>query len=205
MDSAARSLTIEAGGRAGGPARGRRATSGFSMVEVLVTLLILAMGLLGLIGLMVRANTAEMESYQRVQAVILMQDMLNRINSNRAVASCYSNAAAGTQFGTGYGGTPTCTSGTPAQNAQAVADMTQWNALLLGGAEAQSGTNVGAMIGARGCITQIDPANNIYMISVVWQGMNPTVVPSVACGQGQYGTDSLRRAVTLTLRIGTLT
>jgi type IV pilus assembly protein PilV len=185
--------------------RGGRTISGFAMLEVLISLLILLVGLLGVIGLMVRANTAEMESYQRVQAVILMRDMLNRINSNRAVAACYSNGPAGTQFGTGYAGAPTCASGTPAQNAQAVADMTAWHAALLGSAETLSGTGVGAMIGARGCITQIDAVNKIYMVSVVWQGMDPTVAPSVPCGQGQYGTDTLRRALNVTLRIGTLT
>ena len=204
MDSTARSFAIATGGASGG----RRTAGGFAMLEVLITLLILLLGLLGLLGLMTRANTAELESYQRVQAVILMRDMLNKIESNRSVAGCYSNGTVGTQFGTEYAGTPTCTLGSAAQQAQAVADMTAWNALLLGSAETQtlSGNKIGAMIGARGCITQIDAANNIYMISVVWQGMTPTAAPKVTCGQGQYGaTETLRRAVTLTLRIGTLT
>ena len=202
MDSTARIFAIATGGASGGC----RTAGGFAMLEVLITLLILLLGLLGLLGLMTRANTAELESYQRVQAVILMRDMLNRIESNRAVAGCYSNGTVGTQFGTEYAGTPTCTLGSAAQNAQAVADITAWNALLLGSAETQSGNKIGAMIGARGCITQTDAANNIYMISVVWQGMTPTAAPKVTCGQGQYGaTETLRRAVTLTLRIGTLT
>ncbi len=202
MDSTARSFAIATGGASGGC----RTAGGFAMLEVLITLLILLLGLLGLLGLMTRANTAELESYQRVQAVILMRDMLNKIESNRAVAGCYSNGTVGTQFGTGYTDTPTCTLGSAAQNAQAVADITAWNALLLGSAETQGANKIGAMIGARGCITQIDAANNIYMISVVWQGMTPTAAPKVTCGQGQYGgTETLRRAVTLTLRIGTLT
>ena len=206
MASSARKLAI---GKEGAAIDARRACPthrGFAMLEVLVTLLILVLGLLGLLGVMTRATTAELESYQRVQAMILMRDMFNRIESNRAVASCYSNGAVGTQFGTGYAGTPSCALGTAAQSAQAVADMTAWNAALLGSAETQAGNKVGAMIGARGCITQIDAANNIYMISVVWQGMTPTVAPSVACGQAQYGaSDALRRALAVTLRIGILT
>src|SRR6266568_2914990 len=170
MDSTARSFAIATHGASGGLSRGCKSIGGFAMLEVLITLLILLLGLLGLLGLMTRANTAELESYQRVQAVILMRDMLNKIESNRAVA-----------------------------------DITAWNALLLGSAETQSGNKIGAMIGARGCITQLDAANNIYMISVVWQGMTPTAAPKVTCGQGQYGaTETLRRAVTLTLRIGIL-
>ncbi len=201
MDSTARIFAIATGGASGGC----RTAGGFAMLEVLITLLILLLGLLGLLGLMTRANTAELESYQRVQAVILMRDMLNRIESNRAVAGCYSNGTVGTQFGTEYAGTPTCTLGSAAQNAQAVADMIDWNALLLGSAETKGGNKIGAMIGARGCITQIDAANKIYMISVVWQGMTPTAAPKVTCGQGRYGaTETLRRAVTVTLRIGIL-
>ncbi len=183
----------------------RMRPSGFAMLEILVTLFIILVGLLGAVGLMVRANTAEMESYQRVQAVILLQDMRNRIEANRAVVSCYSNGPTGMQLGTGYAGTPSCASGTAAQNAQAVADMTQWNTLLLGSAETNSGTKVGAMLGALGCITQIDAVNNVYLITVAWQGLEPTAAPKATCGQGQYGADTLRRALSVTVRIGSLT
>ncbi|MGE5027346.1 MAG: prepilin-type N-terminal cleavage/methylation domain-containing protein, partial [Betaproteobacteria bacterium] len=48
--------------------------AGFSMIEILVTLVILLIGLLGLAGLITRSQQAEMESYQRAQALILLQD-----------------------------------------------------------------------------------------------------------------------------------
>lgn len=181
------------------------ANAGFTMLEVLVTLLVLLLGLLGLAGLVMRSNNTEMESYQRVQALIVLRDMVNRINANRAVAACYSNGSAGMTLGTGYTGTPSCTLGNAQQNAQALADMTAWNALLLGTAEVAAGTNVGAMIGARGCIRLVDATNSIYMISVAWQGLAATVAPSDTCGSGQYGDDRLRREVSTTLRIGVLT
>jgi type IV pilus assembly protein PilV len=183
-----------------------RATSmrGVVMLEVLITLLILLLGLLGVVGLMVRANTSQMESYQRVQALILLEDMRNRIESNRAVATCYASGPTGTQFGTGYAGTPSCTAGSAAQNQQAIDDMSAWNDLLLGSAESKGGAKLGAMLGARGCISEIDAANRIYMVTVAWQGLEPTVAPAVTCGQGQYGSDALRRALTVTVRIGTL-
>lgn len=183
----------------------RTGASGFAMLEVLVTLVIILLGLLGAVGLMVRANTSEMESYQRVQAIILLQDMRNRIEANREVASCYSNGPTGLVLGTGYTGTPACASGTAAQNAQAVADLTEWNGLLVGSAEASGSTKLGAMLGARGCITQIDATNNIYLITVAWQGMAPTAAPHATCGQGQYGSETERRALSVTVRIGTLT
>ena len=43
---------------------------GVSLVEVLITLLILAFGLLGVAGLQAKMSLAEMESYQRSQAIL---------------------------------------------------------------------------------------------------------------------------------------
>ncbi len=55
---------------------------GFSLLEVLVSMFVLALGLLGLAGLQTRVSVAEMESYQRTQALILVQDMVDRIATN---------------------------------------------------------------------------------------------------------------------------
>ena len=67
---------------------------GASMIEVLVTTVILAIGLLGLAGLQSRLGLSEMESYQRAQALVLLQDMANRIATNRADAANYVTGAA---------------------------------------------------------------------------------------------------------------
>ena len=48
---------------------------GTSLVEVLVTMVILAIGLLALAGLQARLHVLQIESYQRAQALILLQDM----------------------------------------------------------------------------------------------------------------------------------
>lgn len=186
--------------------------AGFTMIEILVTLVILMFGLLGLAGMNSRANLAEMESYQRVQALQLLQDMSDRLNANRKVAGCYSNTTTGMQLGTGYSGPPTCTLGTPLQQAQAVADLTAWDGLLKGQAESNAGgSKVGAMIGAVGCVTLDDAVNNIYMVAVSWQGLAKTYAPVLAdgttsfpCGNGAYGDEKLHRVVTTKIRIGTL-
>ena len=77
---------------------------GSGMVEVLVTLILLTVGLLGLVQLMSRSTTAEYESYQRAQALVLLNDMVDKINSNRraiwlcaASKTCASCAAVGTR------------------------------------------------------------------------------------------------------------
>lgn len=188
-----------------GSSSASRRMVGVAMMEVLVTMVILLVGLLGLAGIMVRASTTEMESYQRVQAVILAQDMVDRMNANRKYISCYSNGATGITLGTNYVGPPTCTTGTsPAEQALAVADLVEWDKVLKGATEKIGTTNFfGAMIAARGCITQMDAVNRIYRVSVAWQGLANTVAPADLCGKDLYGSpDSKRRVVTMTLRIG---
>lgn len=201
--------------------------SGFSMIEVLVTLVILLVGLLGLAGLMVQSQRSEMESYQRVQAIVLLQDMYGRVNANRKVPACYAltnTALNGTPYlGVGGVAAPACASGTAAQNAQAQRDMSDWSTLLTGAAESLAGGNVGAMVGARGCISYdatselLDvnavavPGTGVYTIAVAWQGMGDTFAPPIStspamnCGKGLYGAETKRRVVSLTLRTASLT
>ena len=174
-----------------------RKNAGFSMIEVLITIVILMIGLLGLAGLQTKALTAQMESYQRSQALILLKDMADRIDANRKNAASYV-----TTLGTGAA----CPA---AGGSVASTDLNQWCNALLGAAEAQSGVgNVGAMIGARGCITQtIAPATGVpsqYLVAVAWQGLNNTAAPTITCGAGQYGNETLRRVVALPVNIADL-
>jgi type IV pilus assembly protein PilV len=48
---------------------------GTSLVEVLVTVIVLAFGLLGIAALQAKAQVGNLEAYQRAQAVVLLQDM----------------------------------------------------------------------------------------------------------------------------------
>lgn len=195
-----------------------RPQSGFTIIEILVTLVILLLGLLGLAGMMMQSQRAEVESYQRVQALILVQDMVGRINANRAVASCY--AITTTAEGTPYVGTDatigtaspiTCAAGTTEQNALAVQDLKEWNELLLGASETiVSGgntTKTGGIIGARGCVS-VDPTTTpvTYQVSVAWQGIGKTKEPPETwpCAKGKYGEDQQRRVVSGTVRIAKL-
>lgn len=177
-----------------------RGQAGASMIEVLVTLVILLVGLLGLAGLQTQALRAEMESYQRIQAIILLQDMVGRINVNRKNAVNYVVS----DIGTAADGQPAdCTTLAVGSSR----DLCEWSNSLKGVSEKTSGNlPVGAMIGARGCITQLSAANKTYLVSVAWQGLGKTSAPpaSLTCGKDQYGDDAQRRATGLTLQIGTL-
>lgn len=201
-----------------------RASLGFSLIEVLISILIVVVGLLGLAGLQARAQVAEFESYQRAQALVLLYDMVERLHSTHITAPCFAvttDAANGAPyFGDGSTVTPTCSASNPADNALAVASMTEWDNLLKGGAEKKgaAATNVGAMIGARGCISYnaateyLNASTGVslagtgeYTVAVSWQGMANTFAPTAACGKGLYGAEAKRRTVWATTRIGILT
>jgi type IV pilus assembly protein PilV len=179
------------------------AQRGVTLVEILITMLIVAFGLLGLGGLQMRLQLSDIESYQRAQALALLEDMANRIATNRNKAATYVTGAS-SALGTGM--TCPATSTTVQQ-----ADTSQWCAALQGGAEKLGSVKTGAAIGARGCIESI--GTNQYLITVAWQGLTPVAAPpaSVACGAGLYDTagtsctgDMCRRTVTTVLSIATL-
>lgn len=172
---------------------------GFTLIEVLITLLILAIGLLGLAGLQSRMLRSELEALQRTQAMLLLEDMANRVRSNpseaRAVGSFYLD-----EYGTG--------SGLGACAAEQT-DKCAWDAALKGAAvEASGGENIGAMIGARGCVERIsgsDTSQVLLRVTVVWQGFSSTVAPEQSCGQGAYGDDDgMRRAVSVVVALAYL-
>ena len=171
----------------------RAGENGFSMMEVLVTIAILVFGLLGMVGLQLRATAMELESYQRAQALILLQDMVDRLSVNKANAASYvaSNVgAAGTEQACG-------------SLSGAARDLCEWNNVLVGAAEKSGTRKIGAMIGARGCITS--PAANVYLVTVAWQGLSATAVPvGSTCGQNAYGDDRQRRTATVVVRVATL-
>ena len=164
-----------------------RRQAGVSLIEVLVSVVIVVLGLLGLAGLQSHATLAEMEAFQRAQALVLLQDMVDRVNANRLVKDQFTTSPVGTG-----NGVQNCSTLTGAQN-----DQCEWNNALLGAAETSAAGKVGAMIGARGCVELLDPIMpRRYRVSVVWQGLTATRAPSTACGKGEYKDDDTRRAVT---------
>lgn len=172
---------------------------GFSMIEVLVTILIVSFGLMGLAALQTRFLSAEMESYQRSQALLLVQDMAARMSANRAqtfIATSPYVTGTSSPLGTGDSPAADCT----VLSTIADLDKCEWSKSLQGATESvtASSTNVGAMIGARGCVEQVSTDPYVYRVSVAWQGVGATAIPSLTCGSGFYGSnDAFRRVVSL--------
>ena len=171
----------------------RPSSAGYVMLEVLVTIVILVFGLLGLAGFQIRTTVAEQEAYQRVQALLLAQDMVERIYANRA------NAATYVQNDIGSSGTKRTDCASLSGKDQ---DVCEWHNALIGASENLGDSTVGTLLGGQGCIAA--GATNEYIVTVTWQGLTRTVAPGATCGQNDYGNDALRRVVSMRVQIATL-
>jgi type IV pilus assembly protein PilV len=152
----------------------RQLRHGFTLIEVLVTLVILTFGLLGIAGLMAKGQRIAFESFQRQQAVALATDMAERVHGNRLLANTCPAAAPGcttytagapvnTPLGDGAhynqyrtGLITDCTALPCNTSELALFDIAMWDGLLNGYSEQQVGalTRTSTIVGARGCIVE---------------------------------------------------
>lgn len=174
--------------------------NGFSMVEVLVTMLILSICLLSLAGLQSKMQVSQIESYQRSQAIVIIKDIASRIETNRNRASSYVTT---TPLGLGAACNTNSSGSTLAQ-----IDANEICNNLIGAAEISGANKAGAMIGGLGCVDDI--GNNEYMITLAWKGLIPISAPpaSVSCGANLYDNgspkcinDLCRRTLTTIIKI----
>jgi type IV pilus assembly protein PilV len=157
---------------------------GIGLIEVLVALLLLAIGVVGFAGLQVRAIAATSEAFQRSQAMILARDMGERIrvNSIQSARTIYLTESSWT--GTSYSGTCISLACTPDNLARY--DIAQIKLLA-------------ATIGPNGqARMQVCPSNTaIHCLYVSWnetQPINATSVNDAACtfnGSFQSGSNCI--------------
>jgi type IV pilus assembly protein PilV len=165
---------------------------GFTLLEVLIALVVLAFGMLSLARGIGRASQEQVEAFQRAQAIVLAQEMVDRINSDqrnavRYVGSYVPGAVA-----------EDCTVAPNLQDRNAC----EWRNRLLGVDVRDGARVIGAPMAARGCIA--NPAPNVYVVAVAWQGVLPTEAPDSACGTGEFDSEANRRVYSTVLQIATL-
>ncbi len=178
---------------------------GFTMIEILVTAVIVAFGLLSLAGLQAKMAATQMEAYQRAHALVLAEDMVARINSQRRAAKTGSYAAVGamTTVGTGDAFSPSAACD---QTDIPTRDLCEWSRALKGaGTTDTAGRFLGAMIGARGCIERLTGVYASFQVSIAWQGLTESAVPNLRCGETvDYGGAGLRRVLALQVTLADL-
>ncbi|MEK8078883.1 type IV pilus modification protein PilV [Pseudomonas sp. XK-1] len=178
-----------------------RTQAGFTLIEVMVAVLVLSVGLFGMAGMHARVLNGQFDAYQRAQAMLLAQDMVNRIRANPGPArtGAYDNQELGLAEAV-------CGESTSAHTA--ANDLACWSEALRGVSVSDAdGQQFGSMIGARGCIDRLGGSATsevVLRVTVAWQGMTPTVAPNQACGANAYGAENLRRAVSIDVALAYL-
>jgi type IV pilus assembly protein PilV len=136
------------------PCTTRFKQNGFSMLEVLITLLIIAVAMLGTAGLQLNALRLNKSSQTRTQAIFLASDIAERMEANKAQAILGSYAIAATSSVIA----PSTFCDTAACNPLSLAnwDLYQW------------GTAISALPTATWSITSTGTNPITYTIAINW-------------------------------------
>ena len=175
-----------------------KSIQGFTLIEVLVTLVITAIALFGFVELQNRAQIANLEATQRAYATMIASNMAEQIKANPEIgADC--NLTASFDVGSGHGTwNHPCESGNNS--------VKEWHKDLRGNRETINSGNqkIGSIKNGHGCInyTAAVPASGTpakYTVSVAWKGFQKTAAggPSGSCGFGEYGNSGYHRLVSL--------
>lgn len=177
----------------------RQRERGASLLEVLIAMLVVAFGLLGYIALQGKSVAATMEGAQRTQALMLVNDLAQRMELNRWNADAY----VANDIGVTAPGDCTTAGWTQAQR-----DLCEWSLNIRGAAETVGTSQVGAMLAARGCVSKLNslstPGMDYYQITLAWQGLSASAPPVAVCGKDAYASEDTRRVVTAVVQVAQL-
>ena len=153
----------------------QRRAAGFTLVEVMVTVFVVAIGLLAAAGLQALSKKAAFDAVQRTTATVLAQDMLERIRANSLQVADY--ATKGQQLSAAPATAATCgtADGAACSAAELVDyDLNRWWESLDGASEkiaagGSSTANGGGLRSPTGCIRSV---GNRVDVVIAWRGMS---------------------------------
>jgi type IV pilus assembly protein PilV len=141
--------------------------AGVTMVEVLVTIIILAIGFLGLASVQLNGARNVASSNYRTLATIYAYDMAERMRANQAAVTLNSYDAVSTVGAADPGCGSTCT---PAQVADL--DEFEWSSLIT------ANPVDGGLPNGVGTVTYAN-ANDTYTITIAWSEADKNAVDAV--------------------------
>ena len=181
---------------------GRERNRGFTLIEALITFVILSIGLLGIASLQALSKTSQHQTIQRTRAVGLADSMVERIRMNPAGRARY-NIGLSPLGGNPGASEPSADCHTAACDPNELADhdLWAWEQSLAGVDVKAGGANAGGLSDPRGCVL-FSPAPGMnrtgqLRVIVQWRGMQQTQDAVQAgeqiCGGDAAGSDNLRR------------
>lgn len=141
---------------------------GFTLLEIMIAMVIFAIGLLGLAGLQAMSLQNDHASYSRSQAILLAYEMADRIRTNPAGSVNYI-IDANTNVVAGYTGSNMCTANNCTITDMVKYDMGLWKA------------SVAALLPS-GKASISNPSTNNHVITIHWDeertGVTGTTCPN---------------------------
>lgn len=190
-----------------------RRVRGATLMEVLVSVFVLSIGVLGVAGLQVTAKRSNYEATQRATAASLAQDIVERMRSNPQQLAIYTNSGAGRIIDGSTMALVSCTTDCqPTSLAQY--DLYELEQAANGVTETAGGVNVGGLSLPTTCISGPNGGPGVYTVAIAWRGLSKLSSPSISpcgLGMGRYdgigGTsfDAYRRVLVMEVFISELT
>jgi type IV pilus assembly protein PilV len=141
--------------------------TGFTLIEVLIAMLVLAVGLLGLAGLQATSLRNNQSAYNRGQATQLAYDIADRIRANASVANNYAGSFMKLPDATAQADclvvSTTCTTADMAEN-----DLYEWNCAVAGGCENDIPPISATLPSGEGIEGTIEEAAGVFTITITW-------------------------------------
>ncbi len=186
------------------PTSGRE--TGFTLLEVMIAVLILSLGLLGIAALQLSSKKSTHQAWQRSQAVLLADGLLERVRMNPAGAASYHTGLGASALGGATRASPArnCASQTCTAAQMAAWDLWEWERRLDGVAVRDAANrNAGGLVDAHGCVvfTAVSasmPNTGQLRVIVTWRGTSGStdaVRSGTACGPDAAGTVDARHQV----------
>lgn len=180
----------------------RKQQRGVGLIEVLIAVLVMAIGILGVTAMQVAGKRNIYEATQRSLATALARDILERMRSNPSALSSYVATVGRGSISTAPA---SCNTSDCTPTALASRDLYDFEQALDGASETLTvGTDTsstGGLVSPTACIT--NNAGNVT-VSIAWRGASETSDPDPAntCGAGLYGAnDSQRRLLVISTYI----
>ncbi len=180
----------------------RKRQSGFSLIELLVSMLIFTIGLLSIAGLQMVAKKSNYESLSRTTASHVAYGLLEEMRANGDGIGTY--LAAPDLGGGQYASLPTSDCDNPAApcstTQKAIHDLWFWEQVLDGGQEVGVEGDTGGVLIPTLCID--GPAGGgagTYTVAIAWHGnvsLTNAGIDDCGSGTGKYGDgDAYRRVL----------
>ncbi len=147
----------------------RRQQSGFSLIEVLVSTLILTVGILGVAAMQMLSFQTNQSAYMRSQAIFLAQDILDRMRANPdgyRGTTVYNSVD--TNVSSTIPGAPGCVTSpagcSPTQMAQQ--DLREWSQSFVN--TSGIGNYRPTLMNGRGLLERVSATDNEFRVTVSW-------------------------------------